>query len=145
MDSATEFLFAKDVRSLGAGIPYPFYSPLSRSSTAAAHPANIFSKAFDEVQRAISLRSRFGAFWPLAEFWTDKVQLQMTTIYDFINPVLVEALQRKRALGEEKSTANVGWDREVEEGESLLDHLMKCTEGAFNSRAKYSEADMNYI
>ncbi|KAF9468760.1 cytochrome P450 [Collybia nuda] len=129
MDSATEFLFAKDVQSLDAGIPYPHYSPLSHSSTAAAHPANIFSKAFDKVQRSISLRSRFGAFWPLAEFWTDKVQLQMATIHNFINPILLEALQRKRALDMDKTTnTNVSLNREVEEGESLLDHLMKCTE-----------------
>jgi hypothetical protein len=132
MDSATEFLFAKDVQSLDAGIPYPFYSPLSHSSAVAVHPANIFSKAFDEVQRAISLRARFGAAWPLAEFWEDKVKVQMTTIYKFINPILADALQRKRALGiDEKSGVNVGLDREVEDGESLLDHLMKCTEGEF--------------
>ncbi|KAF8075954.1 cytochrome P450 monooxygenase pc-3 [Lyophyllum atratum] len=127
MDSATEFLFAKDVQSLSAALPYPHYSPLSRSPASASHPANIFSKAFDEVQRMIAFRSRWGAAWPLREFWKDKVQEKMGPIYDFIDPILTEAVARKKAAsGGEKLGANV--DREVQDGESLIDHLINYTD-----------------
>ncbi|KAG6874015.1 hypothetical protein C0995_007972 [Termitomyces sp. Mi166 len=127
MDSATEFLFAKDVQSLGAGLPYPHYSPLSRSTASGSHPANIFSKAFDEAQRQLALRARFGAAWPLAEFWKDKVAEKMGPIFDFINPILTAAVARNKAAGNnEKLGANV--DREVQDGECLLDHLIKYTD-----------------
>ncbi|KAF5387696.1 hypothetical protein D9615_000007 [Tricholomella constricta] len=127
MDSATEFLFAQDVQSLAAGLPYPHYSPLSQSSTSANHPANVFSRAFDEAQRTIAFRSRWGAAWPLTEFWQDKVQAKMGPIYDFINPILTEAVARKKATkNNEKLGANV--DREVQDGESLIDHLINYTD-----------------
>ncbi|KAG5719961.1 Cytochrome P450 52A3 [Termitomyces sp. T112] len=127
MDSATEFLFAKDVQSLGAGLPYPHYSSLSRSTFSERHPANIFSKAFDEAQRHLALRSRFGAVWPLSEFWKDKVAEKMGPIFEFINPILTAAVARNKAAGNnEKLGANV--DREVQDGECLLDHLIKYTD-----------------
>lgn len=128
MDSATEFLFAKDVQSLGAGLPYPHYSPLARSTSSRIHPANIFSKAFDEAQQRLALRARFGAAWPLSEFWKDKVAEKMGPIFDFINPILTAAISRNKAAGNfEKLGANV--DREVQDGECLLDHLIKYTDG----------------
>ncbi|PPQ73115.1 hypothetical protein CVT26_014736, partial [Gymnopilus dilepis] len=43
MDSATEFLFAQDVRSLDAGLPYPYYAPPANSVEGGVnwdHPAN---------------------------------------------------------------------------------------------------------
>ncbi|KAG6836865.1 hypothetical protein H0H93_002108 [Arthromyces matolae] len=127
MDSATDFLFGKDVRSLEAGLPYPHYSSLSRSASVDTHPANIFSKSFDQAQRILALRSRFGAAWPLTEFWQDKVEKKMGPIFDFINPILSTAVARNKATGNgEKLTANA--DREVQDGECLLDHLIKYTD-----------------
>ncbi|TFK28591.1 cytochrome P450 monooxygenase pc-3 [Coprinopsis marcescibilis] len=127
MDSATEFLFAKDVQSLAAGLPYPHYSPLSELSEAADHPANRFSRAFDEAQRLTALRSRLGVNWPLAEFWKDRVKEQMAIINAFIEPILSAALQRQRESGEVKRM-NATIEREVSENESLLDHLINYTD-----------------
>ncbi|PPQ86761.1 hypothetical protein CVT25_012406 [Psilocybe cyanescens] len=133
MDSATEFLFSKNVHSLGAGLPYPHYSPLV-NTVAHDHPANRFSKAFDEAQRVIALRSRRGVNWPLAEFWKDKVKEQMVVVNGFIEPIMRAAVERKRMLsgdsGAEKSSEKVAFntDREVKDGESLLDHLINYTE-----------------
>ncbi|KAF9563357.1 cytochrome P450 monooxygenase pc-3 [Agrocybe pediades] len=130
MDSATEFLFNKDVRSLDAGLPYPHNSPIVNTA-AFEHPANKFSKAFDEVQRLIALRARRGINWPLAEFWKDKVKEQMVVINSFIDPILRAAVERKRASGGTNAGEKVGVnekDREVKDGESLLDHLINYTE-----------------
>ncbi|KAH6896353.1 cytochrome P450 monooxygenase pc-3 [Coprinopsis sp. MPI-PUGE-AT-0042] len=125
MDSASEFLFAKDVQSLTAGIPYPHYSPLAASSANPHHPANEFSKAFDEAQRLTAMRSRVGVNWPLAEFWQDRVKQQMKVIDKFIDPILATAIQRKKESGE--VGPQPGMDREVGENESLLDHLVNYT------------------
>jgi len=130
MDSATEFLFSQDVRSLAAGLPYPHYSPLV-NTISHDHPANKFSRAFDEAQRLIALRSRRGVNWPLAEFWTDKVMEQMKIVNGFIEPIMRAAVTRKQAQrGDTKEKAVPEKDREVKDGESLLDHLINYTEGA---------------
>jgi len=137
MDSATEFLFNKDVRSLDAGLPYPPYSPLV-NTMAHDHPANKFAAAFDEAQRLIALRARVGINWPLTEFWKDKVKEQMVVINGFIDPILRAAIERKRASGTgDKATVDEK-EREVKEGESLLDHLINYTDGKRLTRSRLS-------
>ncbi|KAF5337344.1 hypothetical protein D9611_002957 [Ephemerocybe angulata] len=131
MDSATEFLFAKNVHSLGAGLPYPFYvansSPEARAyaEEAQKHPANQFANAFDLTQRQLALRGRKGLHWPLSEFWVDRVKEYMVIIGGFIDPILEAALARnqgKEKLGQGEK------DREVDDNESLLDHLIHYTD-----------------
>ncbi|KAF9443684.1 cytochrome P450 [Macrolepiota fuliginosa MF-IS2] len=126
MDSATEFLFAHDVHSLAAGLPYPHYSPLVAASSNADHPANQFAKAFDEAQRLTSLRMRRGGFWPLMEFWKDKVEEQMCVVRGFIEPIVADAVEGRRRE-RERGEGELG-DKEVKEGESLLEHLVKLTD-----------------
>ncbi|KAF9041455.1 cytochrome P450 monooxygenase pc-3 [Panaeolus papilionaceus] len=138
MDSATEFLFGHDVRSLSAGLPYPSTSALYNSVTLhpnnVSHPANLFSRAFDEAQRLTALRVRRGENWPLLEFWKDGVKEAMTVVNAFIDPIVKNALDRKRELAQqgnvEKGTDKVKnlADREVKEGETLLDHLINYTD-----------------
>lgn len=130
LDSATEFLFGKDVCSLSAGLVYPPKSPLSKNATLDNHPANQFAHAFIEAQLATAYRGRFGQNWRLFEFWSDRVQKYMHVCHEFIDPILKEALAKKNALKEaglipEKNEK----EREVLEGETLLDHLVNYTEG----------------
>ncbi|KAF9500217.1 cytochrome P450 [Pleurotus eryngii] len=126
LDSATEFLFGQNVRSLSAGLPYPHYDPRSNDSVFKNHPANLFAVAFGEAQSNVALRSRYGINWPLAEPWVDKTAKQMKVVKRFIEPILKEAVERKKAMGDmEKNTAA---DREVKEGETLLDHLVNYTD-----------------
>jgi cytochrome P450 len=129
LDSATEFLFGKDVCSLSAGLVYPPKSPLSKNATLDNHPANQFAHAFIEAQLATAYRGRFGQNWRLFEFWSDRVQKYMHVCHEFIDPILKEALAKKNALKEaglipEKNEK----EREVLEGETLLDHLVNYTE-----------------
>lgn len=131
MDSATEFLFGKDVCSLSTGLIYPPSSPLSKDVAFENHPANRFVHAFSNAQIATAYRGRFGSAWRLFEFWTDRVKAHMDVCYEFIDPILKEALDKKQMLKEngmidEKTEAK---DREVKEGETLLDHLVNYTEG----------------
>ncbi|EGO30124.1 hypothetical protein SERLADRAFT_431596 [Serpula lacrymans var. lacrymans S7.9] len=126
LDSATEFLFGKDVKSLSAGLPYPPNSPLD---IVKSHPANDFAEAFGDAQMASALRSRYGGKWPLAEFWKDKVHTYMDVIDEFVNPIIAEALEKKKAMQSSSGNDLKGnFDREVKDGETLLDHLVNYTE-----------------
>ena len=128
LDSATEFLFGKDVRSLSAGIVYPPSSPLSKDPTFRDHPSNRFVRAFTESQIATAYRTQYGSSWRFAEFWRDQVQKHMEVCYEFIDPIVADTVakkheQRRLGLDVEDITGK------VKEGETLLEHLVNYTEG----------------
>lgn len=128
LDSATEFLFGKDVRSLSTGIVYPPSSPLSKDPTFLNHPANRFARAFTEAQIATANRINHGSSWRFPEFWRDQVQKHMKVCYEFIDPIIVNALAKKyeqRRLGVDGKDST----GDVQEGETLLAHLVNYTEG----------------
>ncbi|KAJ7065671.1 cytochrome P450 [Mycena amicta] len=134
MDTATAFLFGRDVHSLDEGLVYPHHvqvqAPTDSSKTQGE--ARAFAAAFQEAQTVTALRLRLGPHWPLAEFWTDRLEKPMSVVRQFLDPILREAVERKRAKGVEedvlKSAGEEVIDREVQEGESLLDHLVNYTE-----------------
>ncbi|KAJ7454123.1 cytochrome P450 [Mycena latifolia] len=131
LDAATAFLFNHDLHSLSAGLPYPHYVAASVGDAKAAHPADVFSAAFQEAQIVTSMRNRFGEHWPLTEFWVDKLEKPMDVVRGFLNPILREAVAKKQAmdkLGVGTEKKNELGDREVQEGETLLDHLVNYTE-----------------
>jgi hypothetical protein len=131
MDSATEFLFAHDVHSLSAGLPYPYYTPLSKNADLHNHPANQFARAFDEAQKLTALRARRGIMWPLYEMWRDEVEVPMRVVRAFVEPIVKGAVEREkgRALKEGRGYSKNGIGEVPREGESLLEHLVKLTDG----------------
>nr|BED42920.1 cytochrome P450 monooxygenase [Trametes versicolor] len=122
LDSATEFLFGRDVRSLSAGLPYPPDSQLARLQMAKPEAADEFASAFLSAQTVSAKRGRFQGLWALQEFWTDKVQLRKAAIDKFINPILLDAIQKKNEneKGED--------DGKVSEEDTLLSQLLKVTD-----------------
>ena len=127
LDSATEYLFGKDVKSLSAGLIYPPNSPLAATSAAKDHPANAFAHAFLESQVATAFRFFYGGAWRLREFWTDEVQKHMDVCNAYIDPILKDALARKREA-KENGLEKAKEKGEVEESDTLLDHLINVTE-----------------
>jgi len=113
MDSASEFLLGTDVRSLSGDLPYP--STVKAATNRRAHPSDSFGNAFQKAQVATAARSRLGQFWPLAEFWENKVEKEMQTVFDYVDPIVKRALEAKME-GEG-------------EDETLLEHLIKLTDG----------------
>ncbi|KAG1884341.1 cytochrome P450 [Suillus subluteus] len=128
LDSATEFLFGKNVCSLSTGLIYPPSSPHSKDVAFANHPADKFAHAFSDAQIATAYRDRFGSAWCLSEFWTDRVKKHMGTCYEFIDPILKEALEKNKMLKENIDEKADAKDRDIKEGETLLDHLVNYTE-----------------
>lgn len=133
LDSASEFLLGHDVCSLSADLPYPFYSSLAKSLGESTHPADIFANAFAEGQTICAVRLRYGASWPLLEFWRDKTKKHVATIHQFIDPILAEAVQNKKATRDGGGHADKDMqNREVKEGGTLLEHLVNYTEGTLD-------------
>ncbi|PIL35071.1 cytochrome P450 [Ganoderma sinense ZZ0214-1] len=131
MDSATEFLFGKDVCSLDAPIPYPSTHQRATNTNMnmlaeAEHPADKFVQAFQAGQEATAMRTRFLQSWPLAEFWGDKVERQLGAVHRFIDPIVEDALRRKV----ERQWKEEDTEKDVRDDETLLEHLVKLTDDA---------------
>ncbi|SJL03858.1 uncharacterized protein ARMOST_07215 [Armillaria ostoyae] len=120
-DSATEFLFGKDVESIAAGLPYPAESPLANHPNFVNHPSNLFIRAFSRGLELIAGRVQGGGTWPLLEFWKDNVQPHREAVDRFIQPILTEALDNKSKGIKTESD---------EENMSLLDLLVRSTDDA---------------
>ena len=125
LDSATEFLFGRNVHSLHAGLPYPFHHPLAKQN-AKAHQSNVFAQAFGEAQHVVFERTAMWKIWPLFEIFRNRTDEPMKIVRAFINPIVDDAI---RARKEKSAKGDVTAKEEIEEGESLLDHLVKYTSG----------------
>ncbi|RPD66741.1 cytochrome P450 monooxygenase pc-3 [Lentinus tigrinus ALCF2SS1-7] len=124
LDSATEFLFGTCVNSLHSPIPYPHgISPFGADQ----EPKTVkekFPKAFADAQRAVSERPRVGWLWPLKEIFKSRTDEDMAVVNAFLEPILQEALRKK----EERAKAGLDLDeKESQENETLLDHLVRQT------------------
>ncbi|KAE9407488.1 cytochrome P450 [Gymnopus androsaceus JB14] len=131
LDSATEFLFGSCVHSLAAGLPYPYniVPPFSSdTSMTTANFSNTFLEAFLKAQDAIASRERFAMVWPFLEIWQDKTEEPMKVLNAFIQPIINEAVAKRNNM---KKSGLVGVEKkaeEVEEDETMLDHLVKLTD-----------------
>lgn len=119
MVPATHKHFNRDVRSFSAGLNYPPSAPVPSSGD---HPANEFANAFLTAQSVVAKRGRLNEAWKLVEFWEDTIVEPMTVIGKVLNPIIENALKKK---GENK----VGPADDNLEGETLLSHLVKLTDG----------------
>ncbi|CAE6385525.1 unnamed protein product [Rhizoctonia solani] len=120
LDSGTEFLFGKDVRSLDAPLPYPHEKPKDDSAS--------FAAAFGRAQELLTDRLALGHFWSWMELFWNRTEQDMKVIDAYITPLLKRKLEEKSALaidGNPKGALNNG----MEEGEdTLLDHLVQFTD-----------------
>ncbi|KAJ3576017.1 hypothetical protein NP233_g717 [Leucocoprinus birnbaumii] len=118
LDSATDFLFKSDVRSLDAPLPYPANARVKQPSFD-DYPSTAFVKSFATAQEMMASRFQVGTSWPLLEFWKDKIQTHREIIDQFVQPFLEKGLKEKK-----------GRDPESQEtSESLLDYLMDKVSG----------------
>ncbi|KAJ7598046.1 cytochrome P450 [Mycena floridula] len=121
LDSATEYLFGRDVCSLSAGLPYPPSLVNDYATTKghnAEHPANKFAHAFARAQHFASLRSQSGKHGALMEMRRDELRPLRKVINEFVDPIIDEALERQKKLSSDSK----------EEGESFLEHLVRNTQ-----------------
>uniref|UniRef100_A0A0W0FZY7 SET domain-containing protein n=1 Tax=Moniliophthora roreri TaxID=221103 RepID=A0A0W0FZY7_MONRR len=128
LDAATEFLFGSCVNSLSASPPYPYNAPPELSAvpeTDETRRAQAFATAFLEAQEVVGIRLWVDALWPLVEFWEDKTEKPMKIVNSFIEPIIAEALAKKKATGRPSKEVK----EEIGDDETLLDHLVDLTDG----------------
>ncbi|KAI0029775.1 cytochrome P450 [Vararia minispora EC-137] len=121
IDSATVFLFGTNVRSLRAGLPYPASTayPIARRGN---DPADAFATAFLAAQVHCARRARLGRSWPLLELFDKSHARNLRTIRSFVEPLIDAAVARAETTGTAVSEA-----KEVLEGETMLDYMVKST------------------
>jgi hypothetical protein len=136
LDSASEFLFGRDVRTLSAGLRYPVSSPLANSPAFVNHPSNTFVNAFSTGQHLSALRTRYGPTWPVMEFWKDKIKPHRKVVNEFIQPILTEALAKQAAISKETDKKDAQQNSDEHE-QTLLSHLVGHTQGLFSSRLSF--------
>ncbi|TBU33844.1 cytochrome P450 monooxygenase pc-3 [Dichomitus squalens] len=114
LDSASEFLFGQDVRSLAKGLPYP-----PTADVRFVQPEeDEFSTSFLAAQLVAAGRGKFQEAWGLSEFWKDKVIPHKAGIDKLINPIVEDALRTKADME----------TKEVTEEDTLLSFLLKVTD-----------------
>ena len=119
MDTATEFLFGQDVKSLSGALPYP--STYKGCTPPRDHPSDRFATAFNRAEEYSFPRGFFGKAWRIFEFWQDKVVTQREIMNEVIDPLIREAMRKK---GDRKKVNGVD-----EDDGTLLDYLVTQTEG----------------
>ena len=118
LDTATVFLFGQDAKTLSGSLPYP--STYKKSSPRTC-PSDQFAFAFAQAQDHLFLRGFYRKFWPLFEFWEDRITKEKNVIWKFIDPLIRAALEKKKAA---KGVSEVDRD----DG-TLLDYLVQQTDG----------------
>ncbi|TFY82265.1 hypothetical protein EWM64_g1746 [Hericium alpestre] len=110
LDTATEFLFGTDVRSLSGGLPYPSTLTPPYCSHDKQESSGGFASAFVATQIRMSLRSRYGQSWPLYELFDDSVEKNMRVVHGYIEPIVQRALERaeeRQRSGEKTSDPTI--------------------------------------
>ncbi|KAI0723090.1 cytochrome P450 monooxygenase pc-2 [Earliella scabrosa] len=130
LDSATEFLFGACVHSLESDLPYAYNDPIAPQGMRVQSTADRFAEAFMGAQYAIAMRLRKGWSWRFEELHKDTSAEHMKIVDAYIQPILEEALRKNRAAsGKEKRGGGAeGAEAEIDENETLLDHLVKFTD-----------------
>lgn len=72
------------------------------------------------------MRTRVGWFWHLQELLHDRSAEHMRVVDEFLQPILEEAIAKNRAA---KAQLEATGEKGSEEDETLLDHLVKLTDG----------------
>jgi hypothetical protein len=93
---------------------------------------NAFGTAFSAAQIIMLEREALGKWWPLLEIWQDKTRKHMSVIENVIDPILKNALKKRQEDGVDAESLGRKVKvvpQEVAEGETLLEHLVKVTEG----------------
>lgn len=126
LDSATEFLFGRCVDSLKSDLPYAHNDQMAPKFNRERNVAERFSSAFAEAQALISQRSRVGWIWHVEEMLHDKSAEHMEVVDAYLKPILEEVVAKNRVA---KAQVKAGGEDEQNDDETLLDHLVKLTDG----------------
>ncbi|KAG8954722.1 hypothetical protein FRC04_011155 [Tulasnella sp. 424] len=110
MDSATEFLFGRSVDSMSSPLPLPGNATADGTDTESG-----FVRAFTSALYVCAFRLNAGGNWPLWELKGDPSRPHMKAIYEYLNPIVDEAINQKKSGAAEDDES------------TLLKHLVAAT------------------
>ncbi|KIO19942.1 hypothetical protein M407DRAFT_142593 [Tulasnella calospora MUT 4182] len=110
MDSATEFLLGRSVDSMSSPLPQPGRPAEERKDTESA-----FVSAFTAALGVCTFRVSVRDTWPLWELKGDASRPHMKVVYEYLNPIVDEAIKKKRSTPGE------------DDENTLLGHLVAAT------------------
>ncbi|TFK21808.1 cytochrome P450 [Coprinopsis marcescibilis] len=117
LDSFCTFLFGVNPETLSSGLSYPLVSGQYNSRSLVEHPSTSFAKAIAEGLDELLMRSLLSEWWPLREFWVDRVEAKRKAIDQYTEPIL------QRVLVQGKNGVN------SENAKSLLEEYISQTQG----------------
>ena len=126
------------MHSLQSTLPFPHNvsasSPFASAALApppekAQDQPETFASAFLKAEHLCAERATQGKLWPLWEMREDKSRQYMRVVDAYLHPILEEALAKKARREREEKAKRVEEADEIEDGETLLDHLVKYTSG----------------
>ncbi|KAF5365393.1 hypothetical protein D9757_011671 [Collybiopsis confluens] len=128
LDASTDFLFGTCTDTLQDDLPYA-YSHLGNQSTTTQTRSSRFLEAFVDAQFLVANRGNLSSYWPLLEIFKDKTAQPMQVVRDFLDPIVVKALDRnkKQSLNDPRNSKE---GQDIGDNDTLLDYLVKVTNGA---------------
>ena len=131
IDSASEFLFGSCVHSIDDGLPYPQHVRSQDSRKIGTSDKEDFARAVTQVEDTIIQRLQLGFLWPIPETFSSKTARPMKVIDAYLEPILSAAIERRNKHRKLNPSAKENPD-EIEEDETLVDHLLKVTDGTLD-------------
>lgn len=124
LDSASEFLFGKDMETLSASLPVPGETAMGPKGSATEDTWGSFTRAFDMAQLNITNRGRIGSMWPLFELFKDQNEEHCTVVKQWLDPLVEQVLENKRIMRKAGITSSIA-------EKNFLQHLTDSTDGQF--------------
>ncbi len=130
------------MHSLKSDLPYAYNDPITTQTVRVKTAADRFAEAFVGAQYVIAQRMRMGWTWRLQELFKDSTAEHMKVVDEYLQPILEEAVRKNRAaIGKGKNEDGEGED--PEEAGTLLDHLVKLTDGEFVCDGEMCSAEVH--
>ncbi|KIY51977.1 cytochrome P450 monooxygenase CYP63 [Fistulina hepatica ATCC 64428] len=95
IDSASEFLFGKNLDTLSAQLPVAGAARMGPKGSATDGSWGEFVMAFEGAQTVASTRARIGHLWPLLELFTDKNVENARVIREWLDPLVKQAIDSR--------------------------------------------------
>ncbi|EAU83624.2 cytochrome P450 52E1 [Coprinopsis cinerea okayama7 len=123
LDSASEFLFGKNLDTLSQSRPIPGQTVMGPKGSAVEGDWGSFAKAFETAQINATTRARIGHWWPLLELFKDKNAEHADVIHRWLDPLVQRALnERTQRIGRKRA------DSKASLGTSFLKHIAECVD-----------------
>ncbi|KAL5522174.1 hypothetical protein ACEPAF_2031 [Sanghuangporus sanghuang] len=121
LDSASEFLFGNNLDTLSLSLPEPGKAKMGPKGSATNDEFGSFAQAFEMAQCIITHRARLGYFWPVAEFWKNKMKELGQVTKKWLDPLV------QRAVNEKLKAKRLGIEAPISE-RTFMEHLAQSTE-----------------